>query len=178
MSEAQSTVRYAEVPGHPGYRVGDDGSLWSQWLAGCTTRIGTVWVRRKGTTTVHGYARYSLSHPVIRRYYAQRLVLTAFVGPCPHGMEACHNDGNPANNNLTNLRWDTVRSNVHDAIRHGTFIRGERVGSAILTATQVEWIRATYSCGTVTMKSLADQVQVSENTVRHIVHRRTWKHVP
>lgn len=49
-----------------------------------------------------------------------RLVLEAFVGPCPEGMEACHNDGNPANNRLENLRWDTRRNNILDAIRHGT----------------------------------------------------------
>ena len=31
-----------------------------------------------------------------------RLVLEVFVGPCPPGMEACHNDGDPHNNWLDN----------------------------------------------------------------------------
>lgn len=48
-----------------------------------------------------------------------RLVLEAFVGVCPDGMEGCHNDGSPVNNHLDNLRWDTRSANSHDAIRHG-----------------------------------------------------------
>lgn len=49
-----------------------------------------------------------------------RLVLEAFVGPCPPGMEACHNDGDTSNNSLPNLRWDTSSANKQDMIRHGT----------------------------------------------------------
>jgi hypothetical protein len=48
------------------------------------------------------------------------LVLTAFIGMRPAGMVGCHNDGNPANNRLENLRWDTQSSNLLDAVRHGT----------------------------------------------------------
>lgn len=51
-----------------------------------------------------------------------RIVLTAWVGPCLDGWEACHNNGNPANNNLSNLRWDTHSSNVCDCVKHGKHI--------------------------------------------------------
>ena len=54
-----------------------------------------------------------------------RLVLEAFEGPCPEGMEGCHHDGNPTNNRIENLRWDTRRSNVADALRHGTHSNGQ-----------------------------------------------------
>ncbi|MES5383891.1 NUMOD4 motif-containing HNH endonuclease [Mycolicibacterium conceptionense] len=49
-----------------------------------------------------------------------RLVLAAFVGPCPDGMECCHNDGDAGNNRLENLRWDTHSANVLDCVKHGT----------------------------------------------------------
>ncbi len=49
-----------------------------------------------------------------------RIVLEAFVGPCPAGMEGCHNDRNPANNVVSNLRWDTPSNNQLDRRRHGT----------------------------------------------------------
>lgn len=49
-----------------------------------------------------------------------RLVLEAFTGPCPDGMEACHNDGNPTNNTIENLRWGTRSENRQDAVKHGT----------------------------------------------------------
>jgi len=60
------------------------------------------------------------------------LVLTAFVGPCPEGLECCHGDGKPAHNAVGNLRWDTRLANVHDMIRHGTkYIRraGDRINA-------------------------------------------------
>lgn len=51
-----------------------------------------------------------------------RLVLNAFVGARPDGMEGCHNDGDPTNNHLSNLRWDTQSENQRDSVRHGTHV--------------------------------------------------------
>jgi hypothetical protein len=48
------------------------------------------------------------------------LVLSTFVEPCPDGMECCHNDGDPGNNSVGNLRWDTHSGNMYDRARHGT----------------------------------------------------------
>ena len=31
MNNAVAQVEYRDVPGWPGYRVGDDGSVWSLW---------------------------------------------------------------------------------------------------------------------------------------------------
>ena len=56
----------------------------------------------------------------VRKMLVHRLVLMAFVGPCPPGMEACHNNGEPADNRLANLRWDSRRANSLDTVRHGT----------------------------------------------------------
>jgi hypothetical protein len=48
-----------------------------------------------------------------------RLVMLAFVGPCPDGLNVCHNDGVATNNVLGNLRYDTPSSNSQDRVRHG-----------------------------------------------------------
>src|SRR5699024_6464865 len=48
-----------------------------------------------------------------------RLVLEAFVGPCPDGMEACHWDDDKTNNHVSNLRWATQSDNMHDRVRNG-----------------------------------------------------------
>ena len=54
-----------------------------------------------------------------------QLVLTAFIGPRPEGMESCHNDGDRLNNHVDNLRWDTRINNFKDRDKHGNTIRGE-----------------------------------------------------
>lgn len=55
-----------------------------------------------------------------RSHKVYPLVLAAFVGPRPPGMEACHNDGDHTNDRLSNLRWDTSSRNTYDSVRHGT----------------------------------------------------------
>lgn len=53
-------------------------------------------------------------------YKVHRLVLAAFVGPCPEGMEACHANGVRDDNRVENLRWDTRSANTLDKVGHGT----------------------------------------------------------
>lgn len=47
------------------------------------------------------------------------LVAEAFLGPRPDGLEVCHGDGDPTNNHLWNLRYDTRAANSADTVRHG-----------------------------------------------------------
>lgn len=48
-----------------------------------------------------------------------RLVLEAFIGPCPADMETRHLNGDPADNRLANLRYGTHGENILDIVRHG-----------------------------------------------------------
>lgn len=41
------------------------------------------------------------------------------MGPCPDGMEACHNNGDQLDNRIENLRWDTHSANIYDQVAHG-----------------------------------------------------------
>lgn len=50
-----------------------------------------------------------------------KLVLEAFVGPCPPGLECRHGNGVPDDNRLTNLSWGTHKENIADKKLHGTF---------------------------------------------------------
>lgn len=47
------------------------------------------------------------------------LVMEAFVGPRPEGMETRHLDGDAANNRLGNLTYGTSSENSYDVVRHG-----------------------------------------------------------
>ncbi|MGJ4126743.1 NUMOD4 motif-containing HNH endonuclease [Corynebacterium macclintockiae] len=42
------------------------------------------------------------------------LVAEAFIGKRPPGLEVCHGDNDPTNNDVSNLRWDTRSANVLD----------------------------------------------------------------
>lgn len=70
-------------------------------------------VGRQGVMLYSGGKRYG------RGYFVHRLVLLAFVGPCPVGMECCHANDVPGDNRLSNLRWDTHSANGHDKVRNG-----------------------------------------------------------
>lgn len=101
-----------------------------------------------------------------------RMVLEAFVGECPNGMEGCHNDGNSQNNNISNLRWDTHSNNILDRVKHGTSNRGERCGTAKLTLEQVNAIRI----DTRLQKEIAKEYGVQQNTISRIKSGVRWQH--
>lgn len=54
------------------------------------------------------------------------LVLEAFVGPCPLGLEALHANDIPTDNRLTNLSWGTRTQNMHDQVRNGRHVGANR----------------------------------------------------
>ena len=101
-----------------------------------------------------------------------KLVLEAFVGKRPEGMECCHNDGNPQNNHLSNLRWDTSKNNQADRVRHGTTNRGENCGTAKLTGIQVDAIRQ----DTRLQRLIALDYGVQGSTISRIKSGVRWKH--
>lgn len=59
-----------------------------------------------------------------RTCYVHSLVAEAFVGPQPPRHDCCHSDGSIENNRADNLRWDTRKGNMADAVRHGTTTKG------------------------------------------------------
>jgi len=101
-----------------------------------------------------------------------KLVLEAFVGLCPEGLECCHNDGNSFNNHVSNLRWDTHKSNIHDRITHGTSNRGERCGTAKLTLEQVNAIRK----DTRLQRLIAADYGIAESMISRIKNGKRWQH--
>ena len=48
-----------------------------------------------------------------------RVVCLTFIGPCPPGMEVCHNNGKPDDNRLDNLRYGTKSENRRDDVSNG-----------------------------------------------------------
>lgn len=176
MATEEHTVSFRDVPGFPGYRVGDDGSVWSRHKPGPGRVMRNEWRQLAPRLGADGRLRLYLYGDGTHCKNVHRLILVAFHGE-REGMLACHNDGNPLNNRLSNLRWDTAAGNQRDRVAHGTDERGERSRLAKLTDERVRAIRSEYAMGGITMESIAARYGVSETAVRHAIRRKTWGHV-
>jgi hypothetical protein len=180
--EADPFERWSDIPGFPGYRVSTKGRVVSV-LKGRGRLGGRTFDNEakllRPTRDKRGYHIYGLyfENGKYRNMKGHRLVLLAFVGPCPEGEEACHCDGDPENNDLDNLRWDTHRNNSQDAIRHGRVRRGSASGRSKLDEADVRIIRDLYGSGAL-LRDLAMRFGVSSNTIADACKRHTWRHVP
>ncbi len=177
-----TSVEYRLVPDFPYYRVGDDGSAWSRYTPGMHGEIGDTWHKLKASREQGRYTFIKLKNPAAPGYcqrYVHRLVLEAFIGPCPEGSEACHYDGNKSNNVLTNLRWDTRQGNMADMIRHGsrTWDKGSDHPKAKLTEADIPEIRRLVRSG-LSMAKTAQRFKVSSASISQVMAGKSWSHVP
>lgn len=115
------------VVGYEGiYEISDHGKVRS------LDRLDSAGKRRRGrylktTVSSEGYPRVGLNKNGKKTTWKiATLVALAFIGPRPTGADVCHNDGNPGNSEVSNLRYDTHLGNMQDAIKHGTKTKKEK----------------------------------------------------
>ena len=172
-------VEQRPIPCFSRYRASKDGHIWS-----CLKPRGGIgeWHKLSGWRNKDGYQCVDMidDKGKQRSRAVHVLILETFVGPRPHGMEACHEDGQPQNNWLGNLRWDTHQANMHDAIRHGTFKtnvqRGSNHGHAKLTETNIPEIRKLI-LGGARYTEIAKSYGVARHQIYAIARGKTWSHV-
>ena len=108
-------------------------------------------------------------------YPVHKLVMAAFVGPCPPGKERNHKDGEKTNNRVSNLEYVTHAENMRHALVMGLFPSGERMGSAKLTEENVREIRKL--AGVVSHRELGKRFGVSRGSIQSILYGQTWTRV-
>lgn len=111
------------------YEVSDHGRVRSLdrevYLSPGKTRRRKGRVLKPGTVRgTHEYVNLMTSTPGSpgsprKTRYVHQLVLEAFVGPCPEGMQVCHWNDDGLDNRLVNLRYGTASANRVDRIRNG-----------------------------------------------------------
>lgn len=110
--------RAKEIEYAPGYFVSDLGIVYAPGSLG-----------HRGYHVLSSYSNDKYGHQVVdiyidgkrRHRYLAVLVAEAFI-PNPFRYPlVLHKDGNPLNNNVSNLKWGTHAENMADAKRHGTF---------------------------------------------------------
>jgi len=108
-----------------------------------------------------------------------KLVLEAFKGRCPEGMQSCHNDGNPSNNLVENLRYDTPKANKEDTRKHGRLPnqKGSKNNCAKLNDWKVRVINRLLEDGYLTQKEIAKIFNVPRQIIGLIKNHKRWEHI-
>jgi hypothetical protein len=182
-NDSTMSVEFRTIERFPGYRFGSDGSVWSRWRRyGTPGRRGTVaradgpWTLRSVVVMKSGYCYVGMKGPsrldsrsrqtLIR---VHRLILEAFVGPAPDGLECRHLDGDKSNNQISNLCWGTKLENRADRIKHGTM-------PLLLDEADVAAIRSAVGGGE-SVASVARRIGKPYRAVHDAAARRTWRHI-
>ena len=174
------SVEYRIAVGNPRYRVGDDGSVWSnQKNTRGTASLGD-WHLLQGGKDKDGYRKVILCKNGKREYWRVNvLVLTTFIGPPPLSMKnptAAHENGEKSDNRLSNLRWSTQKDNIADKQNHGTAQIGEKHPQSCLTEDKVRLIREMRASGSK-WREIAETVCEKLATVHAAGSGRNWTHL-
>lgn len=123
------------VVGAPDYEVSDLGRVRSWRPTGAAARDvnARLEVPKMLTPNAQRYGHRVVGLSVLdgngerralKYTHVHRMVLEAFVGPCPDGLECAHHDGDSGNNALANLAYKTRLQNQHDRRWHERHGRG------------------------------------------------------
>lgn len=171
--------RWLPISGYENlYQVSDQGRVRSLTRSVDRRGCGTCQYvgRSLQPSFVKGYPRVVLKDKGRNRgREVHKLVVEAFVGPCPVGQEVRHLDGIRSNAKLANLVYGTRIENQADRRRHGTDNAGERQGAHKLTTASVLAIRALRGC--VPQAALAERFGVSHTAISDVQTRRRWSHL-
>ena len=178
--EPTTSVEYRQIERFVGYRFGSDGSAWTEWRKGPNSIRTGRWKRLKPFVKI-GYLYVGLKdiqdtrtkHDKLPHYRLHRLILEAFVGPCPEGMGCRHLNGNKMDNRIENLAWGTQQENIDDNVVQGTIRKRESHGMAKLTGEQVERIRIARARG-ATLNEIGTEFGIGLSQVSRIIHNKSW----
>lgn len=165
---------WVHVPGYEGrYSVSSDGHIrsLSTYRPNCGGILAT-WQNCRG----YHYVTLRDASGAKKAHGVHRVVLSAFIGPCPLGKQAAHNNGDVNDNRLANLRWATAKENSADRRAHGRTVIGEAQASAKLDRHAVKTIKKMKVLGFSAYET-ARLACVHPTTIDRIWAGETWKHV-
>jgi len=127
----------------------------------------------------HGYKNVMLCvNYKTKRKYVHRMVLEAFVGECPEGMEARHLNGKRDDNRIENLEWSTHSDNMWDREKHGTLRHGRLSNLSKLSDHDVFEMRERYATRMYTQQEIAEDYGITQTAVGLIVRGDAWSRSP
>ena len=106
-----------------------------------------------------------------------RLIWELTFGEIPKGKRVLHKCDRPLCINPEHLFVGTSADNSKDMVAKSRQARGERQGLSILKEHQVIAMRAAFKGG-MTVMQISRSFGIGYQTVRHVIKRNTWKHLP
>ena len=168
------------IPCFPGYLADRKGNVYSQWRRtqrnSASIVLGYYHLLKPGQQA-GGYLHVSLLREDGKRVNVRihRAVLLAFRGPPSDGQEASHLDGNPENNALANLIWETRQKNHQRKFKHGTAQGfGAMHHRAVLTQAQANEMRRLRQVSRMTHEAIARRFRVSRTTVSRVLNNQRY----
>lgn len=169
-------LRWRLVVGFPKYLISNHGQVKTRHK-----RSRSVDGYLKLVTDSDGYLIAGLWNDSTKkqeRHFVHKLVLEAFVGPRPEGMQACHGQGGNQDNRVTNLRWGTPKSNHADAVKSGTHTGFQKAGEgnhfAKMTDAKVAELKRLRAEGWK-LADLAERFGISTNHAGALARGEVWK---
>ena len=171
---------WREIPDYPGYEISSLGNARSFRSGNGKGELKSeARVLKQQVFAGRKYYRLTLfRNGKPKTLKTHRVMLEAFKGPCPPGMQGLHRDDNQSNNTIDNLMWGTHAENVADKIANGKQVRGSGVGIAKLSEAQAGEIKQRLidaKRGIVGI--LANEYGVCRSSISAIKHDHTWRHV-
>lgn len=130
-----------------------------------------------------GYKKVQVKTPQgIKNKLVHRLVLEAWVGPCPEGCVTNHKNGDKQDNRLENLEYCTQSENMAHSYGYGLSPKpptrkGSECRLSKLTEEKVLALRAETDRKPGYLKRLGAKYGITCPTVSKILLRQTWKHI-
>lgn len=156
-----SIETFKPIPGFPGYSASDLGRIRG--------RTGAI---LSPSTNDGGYRILSITDMTGKRVCrsVHRLVMLAHAGQPPIGTngrphDVCHRDGDPTNNRLSNLRYDSRAANMADS----------RAAKDRLPITDA-MVREILADRSMTIAQQAMFIGLPEHTIRDIRYGHTYRH--
>ena len=153
-------------------KIGAPDECW-EWQGGKSGGYGNI--RFRGKAAIASRVSYILHNGII-----------------PDNLWVLHKCDNPPCVNPSHLFLGTKSDNAHDRDKKGrtatgkrngrhtrpeSTVRGEDSGRAKLTEKQVKEIRQRYAEGSISMRKLGNEYNISHTQVRYLVDGASWKHL-
>jgi len=96
-----------------------------------------------------------------------RLVIHAFVGPCPKGKEVLHKNGNKLDNRLSNLKYGTSSENHLQKFKDGF-----RPLNRKMTKEEIKWVRKNKF--NIYASTMASMLNVDPRTIHDVIYNKSY----